>query len=214
MNNDNQRNQVAGRRVSPKVLLLTLVATMLLGACGGGKEGQAAGAQVAEGPTAKALAVPSGWVGRKPPSAIALKVAELEASGVLPKLDTSNSIAGPDTNRNGIRDDIDKILTERGLSTGTKHAADRLAKSLQGILVVDLSNETALLGARVELATATKCLFNTMVAESGVDAGVDSAAKLAGQLEQLTANTKLRAKSLIEFSKSVSGMSFKEGACE
>lgn len=210
----NQRSQVPGTRVSPKAVLLMLVATMVLGACGDGKESQAAGTQAAEGPTAKALAVPPGWIGRKPPSAIAIKVAELEASGVLPKLDTSNSIAGPDTNGNGIRDDIEKILAERSLSTGAKHAADRLAKSLQSILLVDLSNEAALLGARVELATATKCLFNAMVAESGVDAGVDSAAKLAGQLEQLTANTKPRAKSLIEFSKSVSGLSFKERACD
>lgn len=215
MNNKDKKIQNIANRISPKVLLLTLAAAALLGACGGGKEGQAAGTQAAEGPSAKALAVPPGWVGRKPPSAIAQKIAELEASGALPKLDTSNSIAGPDVNGNGIRDDIDAYISSNALDAERRAAVERIAMAMQKALVVDKSNLPALKTTLIEMSTSAKCIFEVFRRLDASESSVDAAGDYISKIEQLTANTKPRLTAYLDYSKAISGgLGVERRSCE
>jgi hypothetical protein len=51
------------------------------------------------------------------------KIKALENSGVIPKLDRSSDIKGPDQNLNGVRDDIDAWIAALPITDKQKRAA-------------------------------------------------------------------------------------------
>jgi hypothetical protein len=202
MKNKNNRSTVASTNFKPKALLLTFAVTALLGACGGGKDGQAADAQTADGPTAKALAVPPGWVGRKPPTETAKKIAQLEAAGILPKLDTSNSIAGPDVDGNGIRDDIDAYIEQQNYSPNFVSAVRQTARAYQKTIAADLNSSSNVQAAKVSMQHAIKCLRSKSMVDFGATGPASDARQ---QIKSITLNTKLRISAWIEFDKQMDG---------
>lgn len=196
----------------------TCTLTMAMVACGGG--GDAAGtAQSVESDTAtkQALGVPSGWVGRKPLTEVAKKINELEASGALPKLDTSNSIAGPDLDRNGIRDDIDRYIEQQNFMPELKASVQQQARSYQKAITADLNNASAIEAAKNSGIRAIYCMdkrFGDAYFRGNVLGEVDRAAK---RLKKLTLNTKNRLLAWQEFDKKMDGQTFKKPpgeACE
>jgi hypothetical protein len=54
---------------------------------------------------------------------LAQQIETLEKTGQLPQLDRSSDIRGPDTDNNGIRDDIDAWIAAQPISNAQKKAA-------------------------------------------------------------------------------------------
>ena len=75
------------------------------------------------------------------------------------ELDRSNSIAGPDVNGNGVRDDIDAYIASQGYPAPQLKAVQQHAKALADILLVDTSNQDALRASDLGLRRSVHCLY-------------------------------------------------------
>ena len=176
-------------------LLLTMV--MTLSACGGSKSSSGEpnllppGAPLATGiPPANTL-----------PNTASLKsqIAELERSGALPALDRSTSITGPDTNSNGIRDDIEAYINALPLTGVQKRASLQKAKTLQNTLTVDLADKAELQKVGDLLMASTKCLGDVF------EPDMAAMSAMSGTIEAMTANTKERTKRYLAYNGARSG---------
>ncbi len=127
------------------------------------------------------------------------QIQALEASEQLPKLDRSTDIKGPDTNNNGIRDDIDAWIAAQPITDPQKNAAQQMARVQQATLVADLNDKSALQALGERTAAAVVCMSDVFAPER--QAGRD----LGNQIEAITANTKERAKQYIAYNRAVSG---------
>jgi len=78
--------------------------------------------------------------GANTPSTPASSIAGLERTGAIPKLDRSDSLAGPDANNDGVRDDIDAYIKQVFQDTQQQAAAMQSAKALQGAILVDITD--------------------------------------------------------------------------
>lgn len=79
------------------------------------------------------------------PPVLTLKeqIAQLEKSGKVAVLDRSDSVLGPDTNKNGVRDDIDAYIGSLNLTPLQTKAALQDARAMQLTLAVDITDKTA-----------------------------------------------------------------------
>lgn len=130
-------------------------------------------------------------------------ISELEATGLLPRLDRSDSLLGPDANGNGIRDDIDAYIDGLGIQQQNKAAARQLARSSQSVMKLvqagQLSDpvkvkETKRLGSR-----AVHCYF------SRVDIKTPDNWNVFNALEKMSFNTRARANAYIQYNQALSG---------
>lgn len=148
------------------------------------------------------------------------QLAELERSGVLPALDRSTDIAGPDEDNNGIRDDIDAYIAALPVSEPVRQAARQRARVQQQALLIDLQDRTALMALADASMAATVCMGD--VSEVGVTeqersrAGRDGAA-ITFKIEAITANTPERAERYLAYMRALHGTTTtlrRENACE
>ena len=193
-------NRLSTREIMPP-LFQTRCANIALGllvACGGASNTQSPpnpSGQVTP-PIGQAPTPPS--VGNTPLT-IKEQIKALEDSGKLPKLDRSSSIAGPDINKNGIRDDIDAWIGALPITDAQKKAAEQAARVRQAELLVDLNDKAEHDRLGVMASRSIKCL--RVVFMPDYQRGYD----LSSQIEAITANTKERAKQYIAFNRAVSG---------
>jgi hypothetical protein len=138
-----------------------------------------------------------------PPATPAQVLAQLEQDGKLPKLDRSASVAGPDANANGVRDDIDAYLQQRFPSAQQHAAAVQMAKAVQSAVLADGSNPDASKAASQRIANAAKCVFTRFP----MTEGTDTAAAVGQEIEAITANTKARLLAYLSYNKSRDGSS-------
>lgn len=187
------------------------VLTIAIIACGGG-ENTAGSAEVqsaeSDSPMKQALGVPSGWVGRKPPTEAAKKIAELEASGALPRLDTSSSIAGPDLDRNGIRDDIDRHIEQLNYMSDVKASVQQQARVYQKVITTDLTSASAIEAAKNSGILANKCIIERFSTAYWGERGSWEAFQVTEKLKALTLNTKSRLLAWVAFDKKMNGQTF------
>jgi len=160
----------------------TLACAVLLCACGGGNQQAAA----ASSPTAQS-------------NDLTAKIQALEKSGAIPALDRSSSIAGPDANNNGVRDDIEAYIATLPITPTQKAGAMQAARAQQHKLAVDLADATALdrvseLGSR-----SIKCVADSFMPkrQDGYD--------LIKKIEAITANTRERSQQYIAYNRARSG---------
>jgi hypothetical protein len=164
-----------------------------LGACGGG------GGDTPAGDNQPQLTIPQ-------------KIAQLEDTGALPKLDRSADIKGPDADGNGIRDDIDAIIRKTYSVPAQRKAAEQYAAVSQAQMVVDVNDKAAVKALSVRSARAINCLiqqFGTTQAPLFSD--------VQGSLANYTTDTKARMKAQLAYSKALDGsvVSLPEGnTCE
>jgi len=126
----------------------------------------------------------------------------LEQQGVLPALDRSTDIAGPDTNGNGIRDDIDAYIAALPVSDVVKKAARQRARVQQRIATLDLHDRAALMALADASMAATACMSES--AEMGLPLEQQSQAGKDGfsitlKLQAITANTPDRAERYLAY---------------
>lgn len=158
---------------------LTSAVLIALSACGGG------------GPTSVAAQTPQ------------QQLASLEASGVIPKLDRSSDLAGPDVNGNGVRDDIDTLIAANYTAPAERAAATQLAKTFQASLVVDLSNTVAVRAVSTSMSRATHCIFITFTGKNGSQVPD----VVATNIESVSVSTKARLLKYLAYAKALDGTS-------
>ncbi len=173
-----------------RALALTLLA-VVLAACGGGKPASSQMAQQAASQPAQTSA----------PS-MKDQLDALEQQGVLPALDRSTDMAGPDANRNGIRDDIDAYIAALPVNDLVKKAARQRARVQQRIAIVDLHDRVALMALADASMAATACMSES--AEMGLPLEQQSQAGKDGfsitlKLQAITANTPERAERYLAY---------------
>jgi len=172
---------------STRARTITLSAcALLLSACGGASGGgDTTGTPITATPTEVAT--------------LKATIQQLEASGKLPNLDRSGSIAGPDANNNGVRDDIEEYIARLPITPVQQAAAMQSARTMLLTLTVDLKDAAALdrvsnLGSR-----AISCIADVFMPnyQDGYD--------LDKKIEAMTANTKERAKQYLAYNRARSG---------
>jgi hypothetical protein len=166
---------------------ITLVAcALLLSACGGASGGgDTTGTPITATPTEVAT--------------LKATIQQLEASGKLPNLDRSSSIAGPDANSNGVRDDIEAYIASLPITQDQKAAAMQSARKMQLTLIVDLKDAAELERVSDLDSRAIKCIADVFMPnyQDGYD--------LDSKIEAMTANTKERAKQYLAYNRARSG---------
>ncbi len=132
------------------------------------------------------------------------KIATLEMSGAIPKLDRNATISGADTNANGIRDDIDAYIANHYSVAQQKAAATQTAKAVQAALTVDTANITAVKEANIKLSRAVHCIYLKFDRSNSSKAP----AQVAQEIESITTNTKERLNAYLKFNKALDGTSW------
>lgn len=130
------------------------------------------------------------------------KIAELESSGEIPKLERGPDISGPDSNTSGIRDDIESLLAAE--YTGARLAAAmQTARAFQKALLVDTEDINAVKAISKEISRGINCIYSQF---DGAD-GSKQPARVAQELESMTANTKDRLLAYLKYNKALDGTS-------
>ena len=131
----------------------------------------------------------------------AAKLAQLEASGAIPKLERLPMIEGIDIDRNGVRDDIDAYIAKTYTDEAQRRAALQMARALQQTLLVDTNDERALDEVSRQIMRAVNCKVSVFRSLEDSKEGH----RMTSQLEAITTNTKERLKAYLAFNKAVSG---------
>ena len=162
----------------------------LLAACGSG--GSDSPTSPASSPSSSASSPVSGG------STLAAQIAQLERQGGYPTLDRSASIAGPDANQNGVRDDIEAWINTLDVTEPQRKALMQKAKSLQQTLLVDLTDKSALQRTGEGLMASSNCGGDRFTS-------FEEYYKLSSKIEAMTANTRQRAERYMQYNKARSG---------
>ena len=133
----------------------------------------------------------------------AQKIAALETSGDLPKLDRTDTIAGIDANANGVRDDIEAIITQKYTQADQRAAAMLFAKTLQVTLLLDVTNRDAVKAASLKISRGISCIFQRFNPTSAPNTPAPHIA--SRDIESLTTNTKVRLLAYLAYNKSLDG---------
>lgn len=128
------------------------------------------------------------------------KIAQLEASGALPRLERLPSVEGMDANRNGVRDDIETHIHRKYTDPAQRRAAMQMARAYQRMLLVDKMDAIGLDQVSALSFRAIVCLDTSFVG-----AGAPNSAIVLEELRDLTTNTKERLKAYLAYNKARSG---------
>lgn len=122
-----------------------------------------------------------------------------EANGTIPKLNHDDTLLGPDTDGNGIRDDIDTYIATLPYTEVQKNAVKQDARALATTLTVDKTDKVALLAVSSQIDRAIDCIHDQFISEPG------RASKLSSDNEKMTVNTKIRFIEYEKFNSALSG---------
>jgi hypothetical protein len=169
-----------------KALASTLLAAVLA-ACGGGGKSSPSSADQPVQPVERGMKE---------------QLEALEKAGELPALDHSTDIAGPDIDRNGIRDDVDAYIAALPVNDAVKKAALQVARVQQKALLINLKDQPALLRLANAEATSNACMSSAVL--SGVSPELESRTLRDGhaitfKIEAITANTPERAERYLAY---------------
>lgn len=132
-----------------------------------------------------------------PITSIGQAILAAEANGTIPKLNHDDTLLGPDTDGNGIRDDIDAYIATLPYTEVQKKAVKQHAKALTSSLTVDTTDKTALLKVADNMSRASWCTFTKL--------GGDIAPKIKADNEKMIVNTKNRFLQYEKFNSALSG---------
>jgi hypothetical protein len=132
------------------------------------------------------------------------QVIALETSGAIPELERGTTIAGTDSNTNGIRDDIE-VYIDLNYSIASQHAAAmQSAKAMQEALLVDTTNIVAVKEVNRKISRADHCIYTKFDGSNNSK----QPAQVSQEIESITTNTKARLLAYLAFSKALDGMSW------
>lgn len=130
----------------------------------------------------------------------AQKIAKMESSGELPKLDRTDTVAGIDADQNGIRDDIDAYIQKTYTTEEQRKAVSQYARSLQSSILVNIEDKIAVKAITNEKARAISCIFEKIPNEQSPNNG-----SVVEEILGATTNTKKRLLEYIALNKSLDG---------
>lgn len=136
------------------------------------------------------------------------QLAELERTGVLPALDRFTDIAGPDTDNNGIRDDIDAYIAALPVNDAVKKAARQVARVQQRSLLTDPNDRPAPMTLADASMASTACLSKS--SREGLPLEQQGAARANGnamtfKIEAITATTQERSDRYLTYMRALGG---------
>jgi hypothetical protein len=101
------------------------------------------------------------WTIKGQSPSVASAIANLENTGQLPSLDRSTSLTGPDSNGNGVRDDIEAYVASLPDSAAQKAALLQTAKALGAALTAggSATDNTTLQGVGTAIGRAVHCIW-------------------------------------------------------
>ncbi len=126
-------------------------------------------------------------------------ISQAQSSSVLPALDTSDSLAGPDADNNGVRDDIDAYINGLTYSPAQKAALRQLSASFSLEITANPLNSAALNAADLKVNRAINCL------NSSFDTATFNA--MFNTIQKYTFNTKARVNAYLQYSSALNGIS-------
>jgi hypothetical protein len=172
---------------------LVSLAALLLSACGSGTTASDSSNSTIAANSNASSSAPS-------VSSVFEAIQKGEANGTLPILNRDASIAGPDTDGNGVRDDIDAYIDRLTDTPAQKAALRQLSAGILASMIADVHDKNALDAASKAITNGTACL----------DVHYDSATATAkgAEIEKLTVNTKKRVLAYAAFSNAISGTTF------
>lgn len=174
-----------------KKVFITSLLGILAGCGGGGSSGPAS--DIAKTPIANTP------IAKTPKE----QIMALEASGAIPKLDRTNTLIGTDANANGVRDDIEAIITNNYTPSTQRAAAMQTAKAIQRALTVDKTDLAAVKIVDREISRGINCIYSKFDGTSSAK----QPAQVTQELEAITANTKQRLLAYLQFNKALDGTS-------
>jgi len=130
-------------------------------------------------------------------SSISTAIESALAAGSIPRLDTGPSVAGPDTNSNGIRDDIDSFINTLSDSEAGKASLRQLATAVQASLAINVSDQNALASGAQKITSGTQCVFSQYPE--------DTASDRVDDIEKYTVNTRERFLAYGQFNTALNG---------
>lgn len=134
--------------------------------------------------------------GRPPPST---KVVTALGMTELPSLDESASISGVDANQNGVRDDIERLISTSTLDETQKLRGFQVAQAMQAIISNSTSTDSTFLQTKFQaVLNSIDCLALT----------TSNASEIAKELEIFTLNTVLRQDAYIAAEKNMGAVVF------
>ncbi|MEO6603933.1 MAG: hypothetical protein ABIQ16_28880 [Polyangiaceae bacterium] len=132
------------------------------------------------------------------------KIKRLEESGVLPNLDRSTDVRGPDLDANGVRDDIDRFIAAQAYTSAQRAAAEQLARGLESALVLAGPGAVTTTAARpisLTVGNAIHCVFSRFDAPRGAL----SPQAVAATYHKLIANTEPRVRAYLRYDHALEG---------
>lgn len=183
-----------------RVASATVVVAVVLAACGGHSSDSGVAPPASQGPGATGTGTSTGSDTGTGTPTLRERIAALERSGAYPTLDRSTDIAGPDTNSNGVRDDIEAWIQTQPLNDAQKKALMQDARATQRTLLVDLNDKAALQKAGEGFGASFNCGMMQFPEYSDFS-------KFAGKIEAMTANTRQRAERYMRYNAARSGSS-------
>ena len=128
------------------------------------------------------------------------KIAQMEDSGELPRLERTDTVKGIDDDKNGIRDDIDAYIKQTNQTEEQQKAVNQYAKSLQASLLVDTEDKIAVKAITNEKARAISCISVKVP-----DGKSPNGERVVKEILSMTTNTKQRLTQYFELDKALDG---------
>lgn len=126
------------------------------------------------------------------------QIQQLEASGVIPTLDRSADLKGPDADNNGIRDDIDAYIAKQNYTAPQKAAVQQYVKSIQAAVAANTTDRTTAIALSKVIHSGINCVYENFL--TGHDAWL-----LNRRYQGLVANTKPRLQSYLAYNHALNG---------
>lgn len=134
------------------------------------------------------------------PESSAQKIAKMEDSGALPRLEREDTIRGIDNDGNGIRDDIDAYI-KRTYPNNQQKAVSQFARVAQASLLVNTNDRVALQAISNAEARAVSCIYEKIPNGESPSHG-----SVVEEISSATTNTKKRLLASLAVDKASDGM--------
>jgi len=127
-------------------------------------------------------------------SSDAYQVKQLENKGIIPRLDRSAELLGPDEDNNGIRDDIDKYIRKTFKDEKQRKAVEQYARNMQKALTIEENDREAAIVLDEEDSRAYNCLRFIYGLKNH-----DKYSRIVNNIHSLTLNTKARSLQYLKY---------------